>query len=236
MSGICRLRAIRAIHFSPTLIQTTGTDEFVPHNSDQQEDAMNIKRKLLAVAVGGSALLGSALALAPSAFATTTASPSPSVTGLVNGGYTGTYTHTTTTNPQWKTDSYSLLVTGSYGWTNTFTLQVQNPVSTNHNAPVVTGSVTDTTEYGTSTQSFTVPTALWQKNPVVPFGSADGQNITADNGNWYGIYFGTPGATLPASPSLATQSNDPAGWYMFNTEYNMVYFGGGQNAGYWFGL
>lgn len=194
-------------------------------------------RKILDGAVGASALAGTALALAPSAFAATI-HKSDSATGLVNNsGYTGTYNHINTTNSQWNTDNYSLFVTGSYGWTNTFTFQVQTSVSGNHSAQVVTGSVTDTTEYGSSTQTFTVPAAQWIAHPQVPFGvdKTTGQ-ITADNGNWYGIFYASDG-TLPVPVSQVSQSNDPAGWYMFNAEYNMVYSpaAGAQNAGYWFG-
>ena len=178
-----------------------------------------IKRGLLglaAVAVPVSA----AVAMSPAAFAST-AHVDTTTTGPVNGsGYVGTLHHTNTTNSQWSIDNYSLHVVGSYGWTNDFVLNVQTPVSGNHSAAIVTGSVTDTTEYGTSTANFTVPSAEWLANPVVPF-QTNGQNITVDNGNWYGIEASYGSTPVPAAQGIT--SPDPAGFSIFNAEYNMVY-------------
>jgi hypothetical protein len=138
--------------------------------------------------------------------------------GVMNIGYqgaTGCFSSTTVDNNNWTIVNATLQVTGSYGWVSTFTFQSKLSKKPGV-ASTASGTVTDTTEYGTSTISFTAPAG------AVPFGVAG--NNTKLQGYW------------PIAPgNIWADGSSPQGQALFNAQYAMVYNLGGQNAGYWFG-
>lgn len=148
------------------------------------------------------------------------ATPSGTTCGTMNTGYvgaTGCYSSTTVMNNNWTIVNSTLQVTGSYGWVSTFTFQQKTSV--NGSKPSTsTGTVTDTTEYGTSTISFTAPSGS-----SAPFGVAGAGGYTLTNG-----------VVIPEG-NIYADGSSAQGQAIFNAQYDMVYNQGGQNAGYWFG-
>jgi hypothetical protein len=153
-----------------------------------------------------------------------------SVTGLVNGWAPGTLTKSTVVNSNWTIVNESLSVS-TYGgaWVTTFTYTLKT--ATGASTTSFSGSVSSVNEYGTSpTLSF----GPFKSTGVIDPISFSGSAITADNGNWYGLYYG--GAyTLPAPASDWNLSTDPVGWSLMNASYNLAYFTPGGFVAYYFG-
>lgn len=118
------------------------------------------------------------------------------------------YSQTKTTNAQWTILNSTLALTynpyGS-GWITTFTFTQKTPVTPVGSRQAASfGTVTHTTPYGTSTESFEVPAGTVAPWTVTPAG-----NVVVD----------------PYSPAAKAISV---------TQVAMVYEHGGQNAAYWF--
>src|SRR5579871_2049816 len=144
--------------------------------------------------LGGASLAMAALGMAGGTAVASngSGSPSPTVCAAVNAGYNGCFTQNTVVNKNWTIVNSTLSVTGSYGWVSTFTFTQKTPMRGGLTASS-TGTVTDITEYGTSTESFTAVAGS-----AAPFGVVTGTSYTlisgltvpqgdiwADNGSFY---------------------------------------------------
>ncbi len=186
---------------------------------------MRMKRTALALA-GGAALALSTLVVGGGAAMAAGSATNVNVCSQVNlTGYSACLTQNIVVNKNWTIADSTLTVTGSYGWVSTFTFEQKTPMRAGITG-FSSGTVTDTTEYGTSTEAFMAAAGATTPFGLAPAGgytlingtTVPAGNIWADNGSYY---------------YLPTTSY--GGYSMLAAQIDLVYNQGGQNAGYWFG-